>query len=166
MRIVVFTVALAAAAAASVTGSGASVSDNARPTRAQIVLASFDALNDGDAAASAAYFAEDGELVTPLAGCNPCTGRDVIQQRLSAAIANGTTVTVVGRPTVKGANVVTRVEVRASRFPPGVERVLGIYRSTVRRGLIVRQTNDYDRSDPQTAALLAIIERATTTTIG
>jgi hypothetical protein len=90
----------------------------------------------------------------------------VIQDHLSAAIANGTKITLIGRPRVKGATVVVRGEVRASRFPPGVERVIGVFRSTVRKRLIIRQTNDYDRKDPQTAALLAIIDQTTTTSTG
>jgi ketosteroid isomerase-like protein len=133
-------------------------------TPAQVVRASFDALNRGDAAAAAAAFAPNGELITPLGGCNPCTGRAVIQQHLSRAVANGTTVTLVGRPQVKGAVVTFRGEVRASSFPSGIQRVIGVFRSTTRKGLILRQTNDYDRSDPQTAALLAAIQQASGTT--
>ena len=69
----------------------------------------------------------------------------------------------MGRTRVKGTTVVVRGEVRASSFPPGIERVIGIFRSTIRKGLIVRQTNDYDRSDPLTAALLTAIEQRTGT---
>ncbi len=68
-----------------------------------------------------------------------------------------------GRPNAKGTAVVVRVEVRASGFPPGIERVIGIFRSTIRKGLIVRQTNDYDKSDPQTGAILTAIEQRTGT---
>ena len=98
-----------------------------------------------------------------MGGCNSCTGRAVIQEHLSAAIANGTKVTLTGRPNAKGTTVVVRVEVRASGFPPGIERVIGIFRSTIRKGLIVRQTNDYDESDPQTRTLLTAIEQRTRT---
>jgi ketosteroid isomerase-like protein len=133
-------------------------------TPVQVVRASFEALNRGDAAGAAAAFAPNGELITPLGGCNPCTGRAVIQQHLSRAVASGTTVTLVGRPQVKRAVVTFRGEVRASSFPAGIQRVIGVFRSTTRKGFIVRQTNDYDRSDPQTAALLTAIQQASGTT--
>jgi ketosteroid isomerase-like protein len=140
----------------------------ARPRKAitpvEVVRSSFDALNHGDAAAAAAAFAPDGVLITPLGGCNPCLGRAMIQQHLSRAVANGTTVTLVGRPQVKRAVVTVRGEVRATSFPSGIQRVIGVFRSTIRKGLIVRQTNDYDRSDPQTAALLTAIQQASGTT--
>ena len=83
-----------------------------------------------------------------MGGCNPCTRRAVIREHLSAAIANGTKVTLTGRLAAKGTTVVVGAEVRASSFPPGIERVIGIFRSTIRKGVIVRQTNDYDKSDP------------------
>lgn len=134
------------------------------PTPVQVVRASFDALNRGDAAAAAAAFAPNGQLITPLGGCNPCTGRAVIQQHLSRAVASGTTITLVGRPQVKGVVVTFRGEVRATSFPPGIQRVIGVFRSTTRKGFILRQTNDYDRSDPQTAALLTAIQQASGTT--
>jgi len=127
----------------------------------QSVRASFDALNRGDAAAAAAAFAPNGELITPLGGCSPCTGRAVIQEHLSRAVSSGTTITLVGRPQIKGSVVTFRGEVRAPSFPPGIQRVLGVFRSTTRKGFIVRQTNDYDRNDPQTAALLAAIQQQT-----
>jgi hypothetical protein len=162
MRKVMMVVAIGAALAINATGAGAAVTQKA-PTPTQVVNASFDALNRGDAAASAGYFAPNGKLITPLGGCNPCTGRAVIEEHLSAAIANGTKVTLMGRPRVKGMTVVVRGVVMASSFPPGIERVIGIFRSTIRKSLIVRQTNDYDRNDPQTAALLTAIEQRTGT---
>lgn len=99
-------------------------------------------------------------------GCTPCTGRIVIQDHLGAAIANGTKITLIGRPRARWTTIVMRGEVRATRFPPRVERVIGVFRSVVRKGLIVRQTDDYDRKDPETAALLAIIEQTTTVPTG
>jgi SnoaL-like protein len=162
MRKLVIALAIGAALATNAPPADAAISQKA-PTPTHVVKASFDALNRGDAVASAASFATNGELITPLGGCNPCTGRAVIQEHLSAAIANGTKVTLMGRTHVKGTTVVVRGEVRASSFPPGIERVIGIFRSTIRKGLIVRQTNDYDRSDAQTAALLTAIEQTTGT---
>lgn len=161
MRAFLISLAIAAVAIGA-TSVSANTLDNATP--AQVVTASFDALNRGDAAAAAAAFAPNGKLITPLGGCTPCTGRTVIEQHLAAAIANGTTITLVGQPRVRGAIVVVRGEVRSRNFPAGIERVIGVFRSVVRKGLIVRQTNVYDRKDPQTAALLALIKQATTST--
>jgi uncharacterized protein (TIGR02246 family) len=161
MRTFLIAFALSATVATGTTASAAAARKTATPV--EVVRASFAALNRGDAAASAGYFAPDGQLITPLGGCNPCTGRTVIQEHLSAAVTNGVKVTVVGKPKVKGSTVVVRTEVRGSRFPPGVERAIGVFRSTVRKGLITAQKNDYDRSDPQTAALLTVIEQATGT---
>ena len=162
MRKFVIALAIGAALATNTAPAGAAILQKA-PTPTQVVKASFDAFNRGDGVASAAYFASNGQLITPLGGCNPCTGRAVIQEHLSAAIANGTKITLMGRPHVKGTTVVVRGKVTASGFPPGIERVIGVFRSTIRKGLIVRQTNDYNRSDPQTAALLTAIEQRTGT---
>jgi hypothetical protein len=162
MRKLAIALAIGVALATNATPAGAAISQKA-PTPTQVVKASFDAFNRGDGVASAAYFAANGQLITPLGGCNPCTGRAAIQEHLSAAIANGTKITLMGRSHVKGTTVVVRGEVRASSFPPGIERVIGVFRSTIRKGLIVRQTNDYDRNDSQTAALLTAIEQTTGT---
>jgi len=160
VRRLVIALAIAAVAATSAAAASAAAPQKTL-TPVQVIRASFDALNRGDAAASAAFFAPNGQLITAVGGCKPCTGRAAIQEHLSAAVANGTKVKIVGRAQIKGATVVLRGEGRSSGFPAGIERAIGTFRSTTHKGLIVRQENDYDRSDPQTAALLAAIERAT-----
>ena len=70
MRKLVIALAVGAALATNAPPAGAAISQKA-PTPTHVVKASFDALNRGDAVASAAYFATNGELITPLGGCNP-----------------------------------------------------------------------------------------------
>jgi hypothetical protein len=58
----------------------------------------------------------------------------------------------VSKDTLRAASSIT-----SPNFPPGVSRAIGSFTATVRNGKIVRLIQDYDRSDPETAALFATI---------
>jgi hypothetical protein len=147
--------ALSAGAASATTSPSA-----AKP--ASVVQAYVADFNRGDAAAAAAHFSLDSEFFTPLGGCNPCTGRTAIQAKLSAAIANQTKL-AIGRPRVRATTVTVHSELRSPMLPSGIDRAVGTFTATVRNGSIIRSRMEYDRSDPQTAALLNAIGQGTPT---
>jgi hypothetical protein len=122
----------------------------------RVVQAYVDDFNRGDGAAAASHFSPGAVFSTPLGSCTPCTGRDVIQEKLTSAASAHTQLayskTRVSKDTLRAASSIT-----SPNFPPGVSRALGTFTATVRTGKIVRLVQDYDRSDPQTAALLAAL---------
>ena len=140
------------------------------PTPFAVLQAEVNALNRGDVAGSIAYFAPNALLITPLGGCNPCVGRDVIREHWSSAAANQTKLTVTDPHTV-GDIVTAHSTMRSPAFPSGVTRAIGTATVSVRNGQITRLDQRYDTNDPQTATLLAIAAGArnqanTTTTAG
>jgi hypothetical protein len=128
----------------------------AGPTPFQVLKAEVDALNRGDVAGSIAYFAPNAELITPLGGCNPCVGTALIREHWSGAAANQTKLTA-DHPRTVGDIVTVRSSISSPQFPTGITRAIGTATVEVRNGKITRLDVQYDRSDPQTAALLAIV---------
>jgi hypothetical protein len=131
----------------------------AGPTPFEVLDAENEAFNRGDVAGSIAYFAPNAVLITPLGGCNPCTGREIIREHWSGATANQTNITLSDPHTV-GSIVTAKATVRSPQFPTGITRALGSAVVEVRNGKITRIDQRYDRTDPQTGALLAIVEGA------
>jgi hypothetical protein len=124
------------------------------PTPFQVLSAETDALNRGDVAGSVAYFAPDAVLITPLGGCNPCTGREAIREHWSSAAA-GQTMIELSDPQTVGDIVTVQSTTRSPQLPTGITRVLGTAVVSVRDGKITRLDQRYDEHDAQTAALLA-----------
>jgi hypothetical protein len=124
-----------------------------KPASLRVVEAYVSDFNHGDAAAAAAHFATDATFTTPLGGCTPCAGRDAIEQKLAGAIANKSHISI-SHPRVSGNLVKVKAALSSPLFPPGVHRAIGRFTATVRKGRIVSSSMTYDRSDPQTAALL------------
>ena len=122
---------------------------------ADVVQAYVDDFNRGDVDATVAHFSADAEFITPLGGCSPCVGRDAIRQKLAGAIAAKSQIAITN-PTTSG-DTVTAGVLSSPQFPAGIQRAIGPFTATVRGGLIVRATAEYDASDPQTAALLALV---------
>jgi steroid Delta-isomerase len=122
----------------------------------RVVQAYVDDFNRGDAAAAASQFSSDAVFSTPLGGCAPCIGKDAIQEKLTSAASAHTQIAYtkprVSKDTLRAASSLT-----SPNFPPGVSRAVGTFIATVRKGKIVRLIQDYDRSDPQTAALFAAL---------
>ena len=149
----------------STTAVAATTTHPAGPTPFGVVNAENDALNRGDVAGSIAYFAPNAVLVTPLGGCNPCTGRAVIREHWSGAAANQTKITLTDPRTV-GDIVTVKSTMRSPQFPTGITRLLGSAIVSVRNGKITRLDARYDESDPQTGAMLAIVAGARNRTSG
>ena len=122
----------------------------------RVVRAYVDDVNRGDAAAAASQFSHDAELVTHLGSCTPCTGREVIQEKLAGAVGVQTHIAYT-RLRVSKDEVTAASSLTSSNFPPGVTRAIGTFTATVRKGKLVRLVQEYDRSDPETAALLAAV---------
>ena len=146
-------------AAFALVGLGSTANAVARPqpkSPRRVVQAYVDDFNRGDAEAAASLFSREAVFSTPLGGCAPCTGRDAIQEKLTTAASAHTqiayTKAIVSKDTLRAASSLT-----SPNFPPGVSRAVGTFTATVRKGKIVRLIQDYDRSDPQTAALFAAI---------
>ena len=147
------------ATATAVVAWGGAASAVARPqpkSPRRVVQAYVDDFNRGDAAAAASHFSRYAVFSTPLGSCTPCTGRDAIQEKLSSAASAQTQIAYtkprVSKDTLRAASSIT-----SPNFPPGVSRAIGSFTATVRNSKIVRLIQDYDRSDPETAALFATI---------
>jgi hypothetical protein len=152
-------IVVTAVTAFSLVAWGGTVRGAARPkpkTPRQVVKAYVDDFNRGDAAAAAALFSSGAVFSTPLGSCTPCTGRNVIQQKLATAVNAQTHIAYtharVSKDTLKALSTLT-----SPNFPPGVSRAIGSFTATVRKGKITRLVQDYDRSDPETAMLFAAI---------
>jgi len=117
-----------------------------------------DALNRGDVATSIGYFAPNAVLITPLGGCNPCIGRDVIREHWSGAAANQVKVTL-SDPTTIGDIVTVKTTMRSPQFPTDITRALGSAIASVHAGKITRLDQRYDNNDPQTRTLLTLATR-------
>jgi steroid delta-isomerase len=122
----------------------------------RVVQAYVDDFNRGDAAAAASQFSRDAVFSTPLGSCTPCTGRDVIQEKLTSAASAHSKISY-SKPRVSKDTLRAVSSLTSPSFPPGVSRAVGTFIATVRKGKIVRLIQDYDRSDPQTAALFAAL---------
>jgi hypothetical protein len=157
-----FTVLLTAAMAIAACSSGANTTRTRPDTRSltpdRVVQAYVDAFNRGDVASAVAQFAPDAKFSTSLGGCAPCVGQDAIQQKLSGAAAAHSQIAITN-PRVSGDTLTAQASITAPNFPPGVHRAFGTFTATVRNGKIVDSSMDYDRSDPETAALFAAISQ-------
>lgn len=166
MRKLALSVAAVLMVAAWASGVGAAtLAKKTPPGPRKVFEAYLDDFNRGDGTAAASLFATDAVLTTPLGGCSPCVGRAVIQQHLTGANGNQTRI-AIRHVRVKGARVSGDATVTSPQFPAGIQRVIGPFRMTVRHGKITRLDAEYDRRDPQTAALLTIIEQSTPPTTG
>jgi ketosteroid isomerase-like protein len=159
-RRVAFAATLLVALAGMPGVAGAGGSDKPlKPLR--VVRQSIEAFNRGDAAKAASYYAIDAEFFTPLGGCDPCVGREVIEQKLGGAIQAQTQVSI-SRARVSGRTVTADLVLEAPTLPPGVERAVGTLTVLVRKGKAVEWRVDYDRGDAQTAMLLDAVGAPTT----
>jgi hypothetical protein len=131
----------------------------AGPTPFDVLQAENDHLNQGDVAGSIAYFAPEAILITPLGGCSPCVGRELIREHWSGAAANQTEV-ALSDPRTVGDIVTVHTTIRSPQFPTGITRAIGSAIVSVRDGKITRLSQQYDTHDRQTATLLAIIAGA------
>lgn len=120
-----------------------------------VVQAYVDDFNRGDVTAAVMRFTSDAQFITPLGGCSPCVGREAIRAKLEGAAAAKTQLSITN-PRISGDTVAAPATLTSPQLPPGVKRAVGTFTATVRDGQIVRSTMEYDASDPQTAALLAI----------
>jgi hypothetical protein len=153
MRKALITLIAAAALVAWAGPAGAVGRPQPRSPR-RVVRAYVDDFNRGDAVAAASQFSRDAMLVTPLGSCTPCTGRDVIQEKLAGAVSAQTHLAYT-RVKVSKDKVSAPSSLTSPNFPPGVTRAIGSFTATVRKGKITRFVQDYDRSDPETAMLFA-----------
>ena len=141
--------------------SGKTTTPTAGPTATatasplSVVQAYIDGVNRGDVTAAVMQFSSDAQFITPVGGCSPCVGRDAIRAKLEGAVAAKTQLSITN-PQISGDTVTTPASLTSPQLPPGVNRAVGTFTATVRDGQIVRSTMEYDASDPQTAALLAI----------
>jgi len=133
----------------------AAPSTTATESPLSVVQAYVDDFNRGDVTAAVMQFASDAQFITPLGRCSPCVGRDAIRAKLEGAVAAKTQLSMTN-PRTSGDTVTAPSSLTSPQLPPGVTRALGTFTATVRDGQIVRSTMEYDASDPQTAALLAI----------
>ncbi len=132
-----------------------STSRPAGPTPFEVLNNENNALNQGNVAASIAYFAPNAVLITPLGGCNPCLGQAAIREHWSGAAANQVKVTL-SEPKTVGDIVTVNTTTRSAQFPNGINRVIGTAIVAVRAGKITRLDQRYDTSDAQTQQLLAL----------
>jgi len=141
---------------------GPAAAQQANLKRAAVVLAFFDALNRGDAAAAASGFAENGFMIGAAAQglCSleaPCYDQAKIRANIDVLVKIPHLCETVTSLQVIGSFVIGRVEVRQDRLRGnGIERIVQSFMTQVLQDKIAAYFGRNDLADPETARNAAI----------
>jgi hypothetical protein len=130
--------------------------------RAEVTLAFFDALNQGDAAAAAAVFGENAFYsgASPQGLCSsssPCYGHSNIRQAIDTLLKAPHTCETVTSLQVAGSFVTGRIEIRTDPLRAnGIERIVTRFMTQTLDDKIAVFFNRSDPTDPETARNAAI----------